>query len=85
MDVTDVMFWGAIGVGLLYLIAQFTSSEPNTTISEPLQPKDLGSRISPNNPTLGWIALGVVFFVFGWPLLKRAQRKVETSVWGENV
>lgn len=83
MDVTDVMFWGAISIGLLYLIAQFTSSEPNTTTTEPLQPRDLGGKISPQNPTLGWVALGVVFFVFGWPLLKRVQRKVEQSVWGD--
>ena len=85
MDFTDLIFWGTISIGFLYLIAQFTSSEPNQTSSEPLQPKDLGSKISPNNPTLGWVAIGIVFFVFGLPLLKRAQRKVEQSVWGDNL
>ena len=85
MDFTDLIFWGTISIGFLYLIAQFTSSEPTALNPEPLQPKDLGSKISPNNPTLGWIAIGITFFVFGWPLLKRAQRKVEQSIWSDNV
>lgn len=82
MELVDLVFWGAIIIGVFYLLAQFFPTIPEGTSQEPLSLGDLGSKVSPKNPALGWFVLAITFFVFVWPLLRFAQRKVEVMMFG---